>query len=151
MAVNHQVAGSSPADGAIIKMSNNFLYDNNLPEGYWLVNVHKGGISYKPIKPDYPEVSAALDRFEEEMVKIMSKKAELRPSCTNISKKEKEAWEQFEKTMGKDMPNRFEFASFQEICKSASEIIHKEVSKEKKKLKRLQKYTPENSIEELEV
>jgi hypothetical protein len=71
--------------------------------------------------------------MKEAMVRAMSKKAELRPHSTKMSKKEIKAWEAYEATMGKDMPTYFSYPSLYDIATAGCEAIKEKAKKNKKK------------------
>ena len=104
----------------------------DLGYGTWIVTIKEGTTSARAVKklnPKFSDLIAALHYLEDGMVKEMSKKSEMRPSSTPISKKEQMAWATFKKTMGKDMPRSFEMASFFEIAEAGTKYLRKQIEK----------------------
>lgn len=97
---------------------------DGLPNGSWLVVVEKGCTSCKRyIRPMLPELDAALHYLQEGLCKAMHKVSELRPHSTKMSKKERRAWDAYEKIMGKDMPSYFYYPSLNEIAEKGCEYL----------------------------
>jgi len=99
---------------------------DGLPNGSWLVIVKKGCTSCKRlIKPSFLELDAALHYLEEGLTNAMAEASKMRPRSTKMSKKERGAWDVYEKTMGKDMPRYFEYSSLGEIAEKGREYLKK--------------------------
>jgi len=122
----------------------------DIDKGIWLVVVDTGSASIQSIKPDFIETKAALHHVKEAMTKAMLKAAELRPKSVQMSKKEIEAWAVYEKTMGDEMPNQFQYASIHDVVEAGTKVIEEHIKKENKKFKKLL-LADRNSILDLEI
>jgi len=124
------------------------LDDFNLKKGCWLVTVEKNSKSARWIDPDFPELDAALEYVRDEMVKAMFEQSKLRPRTIKMSVKERKAWRAFKKTMGKDVPALFEYASLDEIAKAGCDVIKQKAKKAKQaRRKRMEIINPISSLE----
>lgn len=114
---------------------------DGLTEGVWCVVVKPGGKSARRlVSPDMDSVDAALVEFKDILLQELYEASKLRPISTKITKKERAAWDVFEKTMGKDMPVYFTgFPSHQEMVDKAIDEFGKQV-----KLKQL-RLAPDNT------
>jgi len=105
-------------------------------DGAWLVIKIGNSTSRRPIKPCFEELDAALNFLLEGMTKAMSKKSKLRPRSVRMSKKEIRAWKAYDKIMGKDKPQYFEYASLYEIAEAGRDYVRKKIVAKKNKEKR---------------
>ena len=107
-----------------------YAYDG-LHNGTWLVVIDKGVSCRSLIKPKCMELEAALHFLQEGLCRALSEKSKMRPKQVKMSKKEQKAWKIFEKTMGKDMPQYFEYASFSEIADAGCDYLRKVILENK--------------------
>lgn len=99
---------------------------DGLTNGSWLVVVKRGSVSCKQyLKPKLMELEAALRYLEDGLCEAMIDASKIRSRNTKISDKERKAWDVFEKTMGKDMPTYFEYASTNEIIQKGCAYLRK--------------------------
>lgn len=120
-----------------------------LSDGFWLVEVDGGSRSYIPIKPDYPELDAALKTLKNELTQGLLKESEIKPKVTILSKKERKAWDAYEKIMGDEKPTCFYYDSIHDIVHNACENIHKKTMNKKRRSKKAMKKPIKNTIKEL--
>lgn len=120
----------------------------DIEKGSWLVVVGDGSASIQLVNPDFVETKAALHHVKDAMTKAMLKAAELRPQSVPMSKKEIKAWATYEKTMGDDMPNTFQYASIHDIVEAGAKVVEEQIEKSKKKFKK-RLTTERNSILDL--
>lgn len=100
-------------------------YDG-LGKGAWMVIVEPSSKSIRTqVQPKFVELDAALRYLEDGLCKAMTKASEMRPHSVQISKKEKKAWDAFQKIIGKDIPRYFEYPSHWEIVNSGCEYLRK--------------------------
>lgn len=119
-------------------MTNNHITDiiTDAGDGAWLVIKNGNCTSRRPLKPDFEELDAALNYLLEGMVQAMSEKSKLRPKSVRMSKKEIRAWNAYEKIMGKDKPQYFEYASLYEIAEAGRDYVRKRIVTKKRREKR---------------
>lgn len=122
----------------------------DIEKGSWLVVVGDGSASIQLVNPDFVETKAALHHVKDAMTKVMLKASELRPQSVQMSKKEIKAWAAYEKAMGDDMPNMFQYASIHEVVEAGAKVIEEQIEKDKKKFKK-QLTEERNSILDLDV
>jgi len=94
-------------------------------KGHYLVSILDNGRSITGrIFPDKIGLQAAIKEKEKEMLDIVSKKLAMRPAKKLVTKRQKKAWESFEKEMGTD---RFicEYAALAEITEAITECLCK--------------------------
>ena len=84
------------------------------------------------VEPDLTSVKAALVEFKEVLVNKLRDASKLRPITIKISKKERKAWDNYEKEMGKDIPVMFGYQSLSDIAEEAISEFEKSVLKSKK-------------------
>jgi hypothetical protein len=144
-----ECGGSIPPKPTIF--DNYFMETNELEEGTWLVVIDGNSTSCHKIKPDFPELEAALFYLKEAMVKEMCKICQLRPQKVLISKKEQKAWAKYKEIMGKDIPLYFEFTSLYEIAESGCNFIREKIIKKKQSKSKRSKTYKDLKIESLEV
>jgi len=102
-----------------VKYNDPYAMDG-LTNGYWLVRVYDGGKSIKTLlNPQYKDLVAALDFLQETLCHEIYLAGKMRPRSVKISDKEQMAWEVFQKIMGEDMPNYFQFLSCNDISQKA--------------------------------
>jgi len=134
------------AEQLYVRKNNRYLPYNDpyalegLTTGAWLIIVTKGCKSIKTtLKPKLAELDAALEYLHEGLCKAMYKANEMRPRSIVMSKKEQKAWKAFDKIMGKDKPNGFEFASNSEIADKGCEYLRNIMLENKCDIKKIEK------------
>jgi hypothetical protein len=91
--------------------------------GCWLVIKDDNSTSYRQIDPLFAELDAALHFLREGMIKKMLEKSSMRPINVKLTKKEKRAWEAYQKIMGKDKTSFFEYPSMHEIAEHGCKYV----------------------------
>jgi hypothetical protein len=102
-----------------VPINDPFAYDG-LREGWWLVKVSLGSTSIRQmLHPARAEVVAAAKDKEDQLVEIIRKASEARPSETRLSDEAKKDWEELIAKHGKEFSTIY-YPSFQE---NAEKII----------------------------
>ena len=139
-----------------VPVNDPYAYDG-LGKGSWLVIVKPGSKSIRTaIRPSFVELEASLRYLEDGLCEAMRKAGEMRSKTAQISLKEQKAWKVFMKTMEKDMPTLFEYASYSEIAEAGCEYIRKIMTENNMDAKAIEKKYPlkirsTNPILELEI
>ena len=96
-----------------VPINDPYAYDG-LRNGFWLIQVKDGCTSIRQeVYPDNACIHAAARLMEKELVDIVRKACEARPSKTPLSPEEKKDWEKFIKKHGESF-NTLHYPSFQE-------------------------------------
>jgi len=102
------------------KVGKKFIPDNDpyayegLRNGFWLIHVKDGSTAIRQeIYPDKAHISAAARLMEDNLVEIIRKAGEARPSKTLLTEEQKKDWDKFIKKHG-DAFNALHYPSMQE-------------------------------------
>lgn len=113
------------------KVGRKYVQDNDpwaydgLREGWWLVKVKPGCTSIRQIVyPHDAEIKAAAKDKEDELVDIIRKASEARPSKRPISEQARKDWEWFIERNGKEF-NTLEYPSIHENAEKIIEALLK--------------------------
>jgi hypothetical protein len=97
-------------------------YDS-LPKGFHLFFVEPGSRSIRfNIVPEYAGLLAASKKVEDAMITAMREAEKLQPTKHPITKKQRDAWESFNKAMGDNM-HTLERASIHDIVRAGIKAL----------------------------
>jgi hypothetical protein len=98
---------------------------NGLREGFWLVKVAPGSTSIRQqVYPNRSEISAAARDKEDELIKIIRKASEARPSKRPLTPEALADWQAFIAKHGEQF-NTLEYPSMQENAEKIIEALLK--------------------------
>lgn len=104
---------------------------DGLRNGSWLVQVKDGSTSIRQeIYPDKASIHAAARLMENELVEIIRKAGEARPTKTPLSPEEKKDWDKFIKKHGESF-NMLHYPSMQENAEKIIKVLLGEEKNEK--------------------
>ena len=110
-----------------VPVNDPYAYDG-LRNGFWLVKVENGCTSIRQeVYPDNACIHAAARLMEDELVDIIRKACEARPSKTPLSPEEKKDWDKFIKKHGESF-NTLHYPSMQE---NAEKIVKALIGEDK--------------------
>ncbi len=96
---------------------------HGLMNGWWLIRVSDGCVSIREqVHPDRSELDAAANELEGELIGIIRKATEARPSKTHLTPEEKQDWDWFIKKHGEGF-NTLHYPSFAESTKQIVDAI----------------------------
>ena len=105
-----------------IQTNDMWAYDG-LREGWWLVKVAPGSTSIRQqVYPSRSEISAAIRDKEEQLVDIIRKASEARPSQNPLTPEALADWQAFIAKHGKEF-NSLEYPSIQENAEKIIEAL----------------------------
>lgn len=107
-----------------VAVTDPYAYDG-LREGWWLVKVTPGSTSIRQaVYPSKAELAAAARDKEDELVQIILKASEARPTKIPLSDQAKADWDWFIERNGKEF-NTLEYPSIQENAERIVEALLK--------------------------
>lgn len=105
-----------------VPVNDPYAYDG-LRDGFWLIQVKDGCTSIRQeVYPDNACIHAAARLMEKELVDIVRKACEARPSKTPLSPEEKKDWDKFIKKHGESF-NTLHYPSMQENAEKIIKVL----------------------------
>jgi hypothetical protein len=105
-----------------VPVNDPYAYDG-LRDGFWLIQVKDGCTSIRQeVYPDNACIHAAARLMEKELIEIIRKACEARPSKTPLSPEEKKDWDKFIKKHGKSF-NTLHYPSIQENAEKIIKVL----------------------------
>jgi hypothetical protein len=105
-----------------VPVNDPYAYDG-LRDGFWLIQVKDGCTSIRQeVYPDNACIHAAARLMEKELVDIVRKACEARPSKTPLSPEEKKDWDKFIKKHGESF-NTLHYPSMQENAEKIVKVL----------------------------